>query len=329
MEYTQLGKTDMKVSRICLGCWGFVGDATWGTKDEAASIATIHAALDQGINFLDTAEMYGNGYSEELLSRALNGKRQDVILASKVSDMNLAPSDLRQACENSLRRLQTEYIDLYQIHWPSRTVPLADSLGTLKDLQAEGKIRAIGVSNFGPQDLDELLSLGRAETNQFSYSLLWRGIEYEVKPKCEANDIGILCYSPLVHGLLGGKFATADDVPAGRARTRLFAGGRPQARHGEPGCEDDVFAALAVLRKISETRKQSMSAVAVAWLLHQSGVTSVITGARQPEQIGQTAQAMAIKLSEDELAQLDQATAPIKAKMGHNLDMWQTESRIR
>ena len=149
MQLRQLGNSNLMVSPIAVGFWGIVGGDYWGPQDETDTINTVSAALDAGINFIDTAEGYGNGYSEEMLGRALKGRRDEAIIATKVSQANLAPADIRAACERSLKRLDTDTIDLYQIHWPSRTIPFEDSMSTLLDLQREGKIRVIGVSNFG------------------------------------------------------------------------------------------------------------------------------------------------------------------------------------
>lgn len=329
MQTRKLGRTGIDVSRICLGCWAFAGDFMWGPQDEADSVATVHAALDLGVNFLDTAEMYGNGKSEEVLGRALTGRRHEAVIATKAMSDHLAPDVLVATCEASLRRLQTDYIDLYQIHWPSREIPLADTMAALEKLKQAGKIRAIGVSNFGPLDLDDLLVAGRAETNQLAYSLLARAIEYEIQPKCVANDIGILCYSPLMHGLLTGKFATPQEVPDERARTRHFPSTRPMAVHSAPGCESETFAALDAIRGVAAEMCVPMADLALAWLLHQPGVLAPVAGARTPAQIEQLARAVEIQLSAETLAALDRATQPVKAKLGANADMWRTESRIR
>ncbi|MCD6289730.1 MAG: aldo/keto reductase [Anaerolineae bacterium] len=329
MEYRKLGRTDIDVSVIAMGCWAIAGGSTWGPQDKEDAIATIHAALDVGVNFFDTAEGYGDGYSEKLLGEALAGRRHEAVIATKVSSGHLSRDQVQAACERSLRRLGTDYIDLYQIHWPSRTIPLDETMEALEQLQEQGKIRAIGVSNFGVQDLSECLSVGRCETDQLPYSLLWRAIEYEIKPKCEENGIGILCYSPLVQGLLTGKFASADDVPEGRARTRHFSKNRPLTRHGEEGCEEETFAAIERIRQISEEIGQPMARVALAWLLHQSGVVSVLAGARHPEQIRENARAADLKLSSDVLTALTEATEELKQKLGPNPDMWQSESRFR
>jgi aryl-alcohol dehydrogenase-like predicted oxidoreductase len=325
----KLGKTDIAVSTIAMGCWALAGDATWGPQEEADSMATVHAALDAGVNLFDTAEGYGGGDSEAVLGRALAGRRHEAVIATKVSRANLSAQEVQQACENSLQRLQTDYIDLYQIHWPSRSVPLAETVEALQRLRDQGKVRAIGVCNFGVQDLADLLFMAWVETNQLPYSLLWRAIEFEIQKKCLDENLGILCYSPLSQGLLTGKFASPAQVPEGRARVRLFSGDRPQARHGEEGCEAEAFAAVGQIREICDGIGQPMTQVALAWLLHQPGVTSVIVGARRPEQIQNNAQGAGLALSAETLAQLAGVTEGVKACVGPNPDLWMTASRFR
>jgi myo-inositol catabolism protein IolS len=329
MEYRRLGGTDLTVSAIAMGCWALAGDATWGPQEESQSIATVHAALEAGVNFFDTAEGYGGGDSERVLGRALVGRRHQAVIATKVSRSNLSPQGVREACEASLRRLRTDTIDLYQIHWPSRSVPLEETLGALERLREQGVVRAIGVCNFGVRDLSELLRIRRVETNQLPYSLLWRAIEFEIRGKCVDEGLGILCYSPLVQGLLTGKFSSPDEVPAGRARIRLFSTDRPLARHGEPGREAETFAAIEEIRRICASIGRPMAQVALAWLLHQPGVTSVIAGAREPHQIQGTAQAAEVALSPGTVDELDAATDELKQLMGPNPDMWQSEGRFR
>ncbi|MBN1350177.1 aldo/keto reductase [candidate division KSB1 bacterium] len=330
MEYLRLGNTNMQVSPVALGCWAIVGDATWGPQDESEAIETIHTALELGVNFFDTAEGYGNGYSEELLARGIEGHRQEVIIASKVGSGHLAARDVMSACERSLKRLRADTIDLYQIHWPGgRRVPFEETMGALEKLQQAGKIRAIGISNFGKFDLPEILSIGRVEANQLPYNLLARAIEYDINPICIENNISILCYSPLMQGLLTGKFSSADDVPEGRARTRHFSSQRSQIRHGEDGCEEETFYAIARIRAICEAINEPMASVALSWLLHQPGITSVLAGARNPEQMRQNAYAAEVSLSAETLRALADATEKVKEKMGRNPDMWQSQSRYR
>ncbi len=329
MRYNRLGQTDIQVSAICMGCWGLASDFHWGSQDDADSIATVHAALDAGVNFFDTAESYGDGHSDEVLGRALQGIRHEVIIASKVSAQNLAHDDLIRSCEASLRRLNTDYLDLFQIHWPNREIPFTESWAAMEQLLAAGKVRALGVSNFGVIDLPELLKVGFPVSNQLPYSLLFRAVEFGVQQICVANDISILAYSPLMHGLLTGKFASLDDMPVTRARTRHFSPDRPHTRHHEAGCEAETNAALQEIRQISGETGHSMTHLALAWLLHQPGVASVITGMRRPEQARDSALAADIDLSPDILHRLDLATRPVKEALGPNLDMWQTEPRGR
>lgn len=326
----RLGRTDLAVSPVAMGCWAIVGDATWGAQDERDSIAAVHAALDCGVNFLDTAEGYGAGYSEQILTKALKGRRDQVVIGSKASPNHAGCyADLIGACEASLKNLGTDYIDVYHLHWPNRSVPIEQILADFAKLKEQGKIRAFAVSNFGKGDLTELLEQGRCEVNQLPYSLLWRVVEREIVPICTANDISVTCYSPIMQGLLTGKFASANDVPEGRARTRLFAKTRPQARHDEPGAEAETFAALAQIATIAADLGKPMSQVALAWLMHQPGVASVLVGARDAAQMAENAAAMHLALDQETLARLDAATAPLKAMFGTNPDMWQSGANSR
>ncbi len=329
MQYITLPDSEIEISRVAMGCWALAGDATWGPQDEAQAVAAVHAALDEGITLLDTAEMYGAGLSEQILGRALKGRRHRAVIASKFNPENNAPDKVAAALERSLRYLQTDYIDLYQIHWPSRTVPLEATWEALERLRQQGKIRNIGVSNFGTGDLADLLAMGRPVTNQLPYNLIWRAIEFQILPACIAQGIGVLCYSPMALSLLTGKHATADEVPPGRARTRHFSTNRPQTRHGEPGCEAEVFATLARLRSIATDLGRTMSELALAWLLHQRGVTAVLGGIRSPEQARRNAAAAELVLSRDVLAELDAGTQPVKEALGTNPDMWQATAKSR
>ncbi|NLE46593.1 MAG: aldo/keto reductase [Chloroflexi bacterium] len=329
MEYRMLGKTGIDVSVIAMGCWALAGDEAWGPQDESDSIATVHAALDVGVNLFDTAEGYGDGRSEEVLGKALVGRRDRAIIATKVSGNHLSAEGVVLACERSLKLLRTDTIDLYQIHWPSRQIPLAETLRALQRLREQGKIRAIGVCNFGLLDLKDLVDLGGAESNQLPYSLLWRGIEHELQPRCQDVGMGILCYSPLAQGLLTGKFASPEDVPAGRARTRHFSKDRPLARHGEDGCEAETFAAIDEIRRICQRVGAPMAQAALAWLVAQDGVASVLAGARRPEQIEDNVRAAELDLPSEVIDALSAATARLKEALGANLDQYQGAATSR
>ncbi len=322
MQYRQLGRTDMNVSVVSLGCWALAGDAIWGHQEETDSIHTIATAIDCGINLFDTAEGYGDGYSEEVVGKALQGKRDKVYIATKVSQNNLGPADLIAACEASLKRLQTETIDLYQLHWPNADVPIADSLAALEKLREQGKIRFAGVSNFGVKDLTNTLQAGRVESNQLAYNLLWRGIEYSIKPLCVQEQIGILCYSPLAQGLLTGKFPDLESLPVTRMRTKHFSTERDMARHGGPGFEQETMAAVNAVARIAAEAKIPMADLALSWLFNQEGVASVVAGARNPEQVQHNAGAGDVQMPPDVLRALREATDELKAAFGDDADMW-------
>jgi aryl-alcohol dehydrogenase-like predicted oxidoreductase len=331
METRPLGRSDIRVSCIALGCMSLCATQTYAEIPPAQAAATVDAALDAGVNFFDNAPMYGDGEAERRLGDALRGKRDRAIIGTKISSETLSAAEVGRESEASLRRLQTDYIDLYQIHWPRRKVPLDETLTAMEKLVQSGRVRAIGVCNFGPLDLADALEKHRVETNQLAYSLLARGVEHEVLPMCVERQIGMLCYSPLAQGLLTGRYASADDVPAERARTRHFGGTRPQARHGEAGCEAETFQAIRAVRQVCDDLGLPMADVALAWLLHQPGVSSVLAGASRPDQIAQNVRAASIRLSRDVLDKLDAATRPVKDRLGSNCDPWQgaTAGRIR
>ena len=312
-----------------MGCWSIsTKDFFWDNQARADSLHAIQSSLDTGVNFFDTAPGYGNGDSEEILGEALAGRRAQCILTTKVPPTHLEPEKLRTSCEASLRALRSDYIDLYQVHWPNPSVPWQDTWGELVRLKHEGKIRAVGVSNFGISYLEQLPPFGRVETNQVPYSLLWRAVEYEILPWCQAHAMGLLCYSPLAQGLLTGKFRTPQEVPDKRARSRLFPASRAMTRHGEAGCQEAAFASIEALRTIAAELGQPINRLAMAWLLHQPGVTAVVAGARNAQQAADNAQAADVQLEAAVLQRLAAATQTVKAHIGPNADPWEHVSRM-
>lgn len=323
MKYTKLGNSELTVSAVTLGCMTFTGDANWGPQDEKDSIDTIRAALDAGITSFDTAEGYANGLTEEILAKALGKDREKVVIMSKVSGNHLAKADLIAACENSLKRMKTDYIDLYQIHWPNYDIPVSETMEALEILKEQGKIREIGVSNHGVGNLDEVLACGKVVSNQLAYNMLTRGIEYSIVPKCMENGIGILTYSSLAQGLLTGKYMTPDSFPIDRARFKIFDNvKRTKARHGLSGCEDEAFGAIAKIKAICDEIGENMADVALAWSLAQPGITSVIAGARTIEQAKTNAKGGNLELSADIISELTKITEPVKAYIGDDADPW-------
>ncbi len=218
MERRGLGQSGVAVSVIGLGTWPMSGQ-WWGESDDAESIRTIHRALDLGVNLIDTAEGYGRGHAEEVLGRALRGRRSQAVISDKVSPGNLTPAAIRTAWEGSCRRLETDYLDVYFIHWPNVDLPIADAMGELEAMRREGKIRAIGVSNFTAGEMEVAQRHGRIDVLQPPYNLFWRFIEREEVPYCLEHNIGIMTYSSLAQGLLTGTltretpFAEGDNRP--------------------------------------------------------------------------------------------------------------------
>jgi aryl-alcohol dehydrogenase-like predicted oxidoreductase len=328
MKYRYLGSSELEVSVVAMGCWAIVGDATWGRQEEDDAVEAINAARESGVNFFDTAEAYGDGYSEELLGEVLSGD-DDVVIASKARPDHFGSQGLKTACEGSLRRLKRDCIDVYYLHWPNRGIPYDETMAAMEELKEEGKIRVPACSNFGVHDLSELLQCGRVEANQLAYNLLFRAIEFGIQPACIENDVGITCYSPIAQGLLTGKFESPDDVPEGRARTRHFSSTRPQSYHDEPGAEAETFETLDKIRTICRDAGISMTHAAIGWLLSRDGVDSVIAGARNAEQASDNALAGDMEIPDGVLQALTDATESLKQRLGPNPDMWKTESRIK
>ena len=319
-----------EISPLMLGTWAFAKDQSWGPQDDTLSIKTVHAALDAGLNAFDSAPAYGDGESERILGKALQRRREAAYVATKVSPRDLRGKDLVASCEASLKRLKTDRIDLLQVHWPNHDLPPGESIEALEELKSSGKAVAYGACNFGPQDLRAWLEAGAAlQTNQVAYSLLARAIEYAVLPDCRKEKIGILPYSPLMQGLLTGKFLGPDDVPDARARSRHFSKDRPAARHGETGCEDLTFATIDRIRRIAAEAGLPMEGMALAWLLRQPGVTSTIVGARSPEQLHKNRQALELQLDSTVVEALTACTEELKHALGPNPDLWDTSGRIQ
>ncbi len=330
MQYKSLGDTDIQVSEFALGCWPFAGGKVWGPQDDDVSVATVHSALDKGVTFFDTAEGYNDdSHSEEILGRALAGRRSEAVIATKISPPHLLPELVEETCYASLQRLQTDYIDLYQIHWPNHDVPIEDSLAALLKLRDSGKIRSIGVCNFGVQDLSGALDSAEIVTDQLPYNLLWRPIEVEILPECVDNNVGLICYSPLAQGLLTGRYSSPDEVPDGLSRSRLFSKDRPLANHGEAGCETEAFEAISRVIEIADELGEHPAKVALAWVRSRPGITSLLVGARSPDELDLNIPAFEYTLPDGVADQLSAVTDPVKAKLGSSAHMWNGDNRMR
>lgn len=302
MEQRKIGS--LEVSLAGLGCNNF----GWRI-DAQATAAVVSAAIESGINFFDTADIYGGGQSEEYLGRALKGRRDKVLIATKFG-MKMAegqeggqPAYIRQAVENSLRRLETDHIDLYQIHRPDPATPIADTLGALDELVKAGKVREIGCSNFSAEQLREAAQVrGTAKfvSVQNNYSLLHREPEPEVLPECQRLGIVFLPYFPLANGLLTGKYRKGQPFPESS---------RGHDEFGPKVFTEENLALVDELRGVAESRGHTLLELAMAWLASKSVIASIIAGAKTPEQVKVNASAVAWRMSESDLAAVDAVLA--------------------
>ena len=290
MKFSRIPNTDLRVSRIALGSWPFSG-SDWGRLEEEDCIRTTKAAFGCGTNFIDTAPIYGLGRAERIVGKAIQGQRDKVILATKCGlqveggsvRINLKPDFLRREIEDSLTRLGTDFIDLYQPHWPDPKTPLEETLGELNRFRKEGKIRHIGVANFSLELLQEAAGITEVSTIQNQYSLLKRESENGILPFCAENNIGFLAYGPLAGGILTGKYKEEATFQRGDPRTffyRFYKG-------------DSFKRAQEVVRELVKSNEASETPpvhLALSWVLGNPAVVSAIVGAKSPDQIRMNAE---------------------------------------
>lgn len=313
MRTRKLGYTDLHLTTVGMGTWAIGGSGWewgWGSQDDAESIASIQRGLELGINWIDTAAAYGLGRSEEVVGRAIAERRDEIIVATKcglVCDEGstevygcLTAESVRAECEASLRRLNVDVIDLYQIHWPHDEEHLEDAWSTIADLVQEGKVRYAGVSNFSVEQIKRIHPIHPVASLQPPYSMLERGVEEELLPFCAANDIGVVAYSPMQTGLLTGKYtkervASLPDDDWRKDRSPHFQ---------EPALSANLEL-VEGLRPIAERNGRTLPQLAIAWVLRRPEITAAIVGSRRPEQIEETAPAGDWVLSEEEIAEID------------------------
>ncbi len=305
MQRVRLGQTDLHVSPIAFGTWAFGGD--WGATDRHESVAAIHQAIALGINFFDTAQGYGFGAAEEVLGEALRAvtAREDVVVATKgglrmdgdrlVRDASRAW--LRQGVESSLRNLRTDFIDVYQVHWPDLQTAPEETATALEELVTEGKIRHVGVSNYDADQMAALAAFGRVETLQPPYHMLHRDIEQDILPYTQRRDIGVLAYGPLAHGMLAGGMTPSTAFPPDDWRSK------------SPDFHGDVFRrnllVATQLKAFAAERELNLPQLAVAWTLANPAVDVAIVGARRGSHLAETVDAADVVLSETDMKEID------------------------
>ncbi|MDJ0745682.1 MAG: aldo/keto reductase [Xenococcaceae cyanobacterium MO_167.B27] len=317
MKMRSLGTSEIQITPIVMGTWQ-AGKRMWVGIEDSESIEAIRAAYNAGITTVDTAEIYGEGHSEQIVAKALGDVRDKVVYASKVFANHLKYDQVIEACDRSLQNLNTDYIDLYQIHWPSgsfnsEVVPIEETMNALNKLKEQGKIRAIGVSNFSRTQLEAAAQYGRIDSLQPPYSLFWRQVETDAMPYCVANNISILAYSSLAQGLLTGKFGLDHKFAEGdhRAKNKLFQGENYQK----------VQTALEQLRPIAGSHNCTLAQLSLAWLIAQPQ-TNAIAGARNAQQAKDNAKAVSVNLSPDELKEIDRIGKQVTDHLDSNPVMW-------
>ena len=317
MNYRPLGRTGLRVSELCFGTMTFGGDGMYkviGETAQAEADRLVGRCLDEGINFFDTADTYSGGRSEQILGTALGARRQEVVVATKVrgrvgpgpNDVGLSRGHILDSVDRSLRRLGTDYIDLYQIHGYDALSPWDETLRALDDLVRAGKVRYIGASNLAAWHLMKALGisardrLARFETIQSYYSIAGRDLERELCPLLESEKVGLLIWSPLAGGFLSGKFSRTQKGPEGARRANF---------NFPPVDETRAYVVLDALAEVAHEHQVSVARAALAWLLHQRVTTSVIIGARDEAQLRDNLAAPALQLSTSQLERLDKASA--------------------
>ncbi|MGB9877390.1 MAG: aldo/keto reductase [bacterium] len=306
MIYRRLGESELEVSVIGLGTW-VMGGVWWAEPEDEKSIEAIKVSIEGGINLIDTAPAYGYGRAERIVGQAIRGMREKVIIATKCGLAwdeqgnifnNLKRGNLLKEVDASLERLGIDVIDLYQVHWPDPNTPIKETFETLEEIRQAGKIRYIGVSNYSVEQMEEARKYAKIVSLQPPYSLFNRGIEKEILPYCRANNIGILAYSPMERGILTGKFHLEGVEPPDDLRRN-----HPTL---SPGAFEPTKRCLLRLREIAEEKGCSLGALAVAWVIHQEGVTTALVGARNAQQAKENLKAADVRLSEKDLARIEE-----------------------
>jgi myo-inositol catabolism protein IolS len=351
MRTNKLGKSSIHISVLGMGCWEFGGGTYWGTQSQSAVNEVVCQAFEDGINYFDTAEMYNDGESERSLGIALKEKRNRAVIGTKVNPSNTRSAILRQHCEESLKRLGIDYIDIYMVHWPITPhsiehftqdrdlIDFPPSVGevfdTLSKLRDEGKIREIGVSNFGVEQMKEVRDTGvEVVVNELPYNLLSRGIEEVILPDCIKNGTGVFGYMALQQGLLAGIYQTPEDVPVMQAHSRHFhynRVGTGVSRHHEEGAEKEVFRAIGEIKSLADSLGVHIAQLSLAWAMAKSGFVTTLVGSRNVQELGLNVQSATYNPGKEIIDRLDEITLPVLQKLGSNPDYYEDRisSRIR
>jgi aryl-alcohol dehydrogenase-like predicted oxidoreductase len=341
METRVCKNSGLELSILGTGCWVFGGGEYWGDQNQKDVNNVVHASVNLGINYFDTAEAYNEGRSESSLGEAITGIPRDrLLIGTKVSPSNCYKKSLIEHCEASLKRIQTDYIDLYMVHWPlyshsirhftkdTRIIKnppeISEAIETLHLLKQHGKIRNFGVSNFSRNRLNNL-PLEEIAVNELPYNLLCRAIEYDALPLCEEKGIGVIGYMALLQGILADIYPSLDDIPVWQRRTRHFnSKSTKECRHGEEGAEEETNTALAGIRWICKESGFSMAEIAIKWIVENPAITCTLVGSRNISELEANVKAVHSPLSKEIKAELDRITLPVMEKLGNHLDYYES-----
>ncbi len=310
MQYRNLGKTDLSVSVLCLGTWAFGNDSWWGHQNDLDSYSVLTEAINKKINFIDTAPVYGRGHSETIIGNFLKKQnlRQKVILATKLGLRwegrsilhDLSSKRMSQELDDSRKRLQSDYFDLYQVHWPDPDTPIAETASTMNEFYQKGIIKAVGVSNYSVDQMKEFMKYCPLHCLQPQYSMFYRNIEEDIVPFCLENNIAIISYAPLYSGLLTGKFfLDGKKVPKDTNR-------KMKAKEFEEPRVSINKETLLALKKIADGYNKTLTQLVINWNYSQSGITSSIVGTRNIAQLNDNLGSVDFQISDDDMKKIDE-----------------------
>lgn len=346
MEKRICKNAGIEMSVMGAGCWAFGGGEYWGDQNQKDVNEVVHASVDLGINYFDTAEVYNEGRSESSLGEAIQGiPRDKLIIGSKVSPSNCYSENIIEHCDASLGRLKTDYIDIYMIHWPihphsirhftkdqsiiDNPPRIEEAIGALQKLKQQGKIRHFGVSNFSRNRLINL-PFSEIAVNELPYNLLCRAVEIDVLSLCKENGIGVIGYMALLQGILADIYPTFNDIPVWQRRTRHFnCIGTKECRHGEEGAEPEMEDALKSIRQICRETGIPMADLALKWILANPAITCMLVGSRNIAELKENVESIRKPIDTEIKNELDKITLPVMQKLGNHFDYYESAENDR
>jgi aryl-alcohol dehydrogenase-like predicted oxidoreductase len=345
MKYNIIGKSRLPLSVLGMGCWAYGGGKYWGDQSQSDVNDVVACAIENGITYFDTAEVYNDGDSETSLGIALKGKRSRAVIGSKVSTSNAHYSDLIAHCEASLKRLGTDYIDIYMLHWPinKRSVKhfsgdednlptINEAFSAMQTLKEQGKIREIGLSNHGAAQMKEAAATSTdIAVNELPYNLISRAIELEIQPYCIDKGIGILGYMVYQQGILAGIYNTIDDIPESQAHSRHFKQyrGGTESRHFEDGAEAEITELIKYMRRTAAELNVSVPCLSLSWALANSAITSTLAGSRNRTELFENIGICDYRLPAEIKKELDNISLPILDALGGSADYYENHLNSR